>query len=44
VSFPVKVMATACPYGAAMTATSTTGQCNTCHAQSGGSAGQMHLP
>ena len=44
VAFPVKVMATSCPYGAPMTADSTTGACNTCHAQAGGSAGQMHLP
>jgi hypothetical protein len=44
VAFPVTVTASNCPYAASMTAAASTGACNSCHAQSGGTAGQIHLP
>jgi len=46
IAFPVIVMASECPYGTKMTSTVATGSCNTsaCHAQTGGAAGQIHLP
>ena len=46
ISFPAVVMASACPQGAKMTGQIANGACNTtaCHAQTGGAAGQIHLP
>lgn len=46
IAFPAVVMASSCPYGTKMTAQVTNGACNTsgCHAQTGGAAGQIHLP
>lgn len=46
IAFPVVVMASACPYSVKMTASAANGRCNStaCHAQSGGPAGQIHLP
>jgi len=46
IAFPALVMATSCPYGVMMNGQINSGACNTgaCHAQSGGAAGQIHLP
>jgi hypothetical protein len=44
ITFPVKVLASSCPSAVVMVASVADGHCNTCHAQQGGSAGQMHLP